>query len=130
MGIVLELLGTLFGELILQVLFEVVWGAIFHSKQLREFHPSAPTPGVVVAFVLIGAATGAASILAWPRLAIADPTLRLINLAVSPIICGVVMAVWGRAREHVGKPRTAFDYFVGGAALAVGVAAVRMLLAA
>ena len=82
----------------------------------------------VVAHALLGALMGLLSLLVLQRHLIRDPTMRLVNLAVSPWAAGAVMAFWRKHRRRI----PAFSrrvHFAAGALFAFAFALARFLAA-
>ncbi|HQR05757.1 MAG TPA: hypothetical protein PLN21_02990 [Gemmatales bacterium] len=97
--------------LILQVYFEIFFNAIIslpfdwvfsslHSEQEQENIKGCIYP---ILFVIVGAGCGWVSLLILPKLLIAIPALRLVNLIFAPLMSGgmaVYLASW---RQKEGK---------------------------
>ncbi len=110
MEFLFELLFQFFGELLLQFLVEVCFelGLRGLARGLRWV----PTPPIAAAWVTLGGvAAGALSLLLFPHSAIRNPTLRLVNLAVTPLLAGAAMMLVGRLRAKKGQALVRLDRF-------------------
>jgi hypothetical protein len=62
-----------------------------------------------IGFILCGAIAGGVSLLFFPKSPIANPVFRKVNLVVTPLLLGAIMASVGRAREKRGQTLVRLD---------------------
>lgn len=131
-----ELLSALFeilGDLLLQVVWEMIFGALGEtmSKAAKPKlgEPRAPLPFWVrfTGAAVFGAAAGGLSLLGWPSPLLKSDTLRLVSLIVSPLLAGLSMAAIGRWRERRNRPRIALQRFSTAWVFAFALAGVRFV---
>jgi hypothetical protein len=84
---VLEFLGELLFELAAQLLAELGLATL-----AAPFEKKPNSVLAILAYICFGAALGAVSIAIWPGHIVADPTRRLVNLALTPIAVGLSAA--------------------------------------
>ncbi len=134
MEIIFELLSSIFGFL-LQALFEILAQAVFEVlgevglRSLAEpFRRSKPTNPVLAGFgyLLYGAIAGGLSLL-LPRIFAVPRWLRLLNIAITPVACGFIMAKVGQIRERRGDKPVRLDTFAYGYLFALAMAVVRYI---
>lgn len=129
MGFVFEIIFQLFGELLLQAIFEMLVELGFHSLAdtfRRPRHPALSTLG----FLLWGTIAGGISLLIWPTSYIHEPTLRTINLVVTPVALGFAMMFVGRIRLKKGQQLVRLDQFGYAFVFAFAMSLVRFVWAA
>ncbi len=125
MEFLFELVGELFGELILPLLFEFVvegGGVLFQglAQALRRVHWAL----AALLFALLGALAGVASLALLPSLVLRQPASRAAYLALSPLVAGALaygLAKLGRRGGESGARRS----FVGWFCFALAYAIVR-----
>src|SRR3990167_6099120 len=101
MEIIFEILFGFFGELVLQLVGEILIELGLHS--LAEPFRKKPSPWLAaIAYALFGAAIGGLSLLAFPDYLMANKSLRVVNTALSPIVAGLSMAAIGKWRAKQG----------------------------
>lgn len=116
----------LLGELLLQAFGELIAELI--GRSLKEpFRRPAPISPVLAAFGygLFGAMAGALSLWLLPALFIDAPWLRAVNLIVTPVLAGLMMAQLGAWRERRDQPTIRLDSFAYGYVFALAMAVVR-----
>jgi hypothetical protein len=74
---------------------------------------------------LWGLMAGAISLAIIPAAFIGDPRLKLLNLLVTPVAVGLIMAALGRARAKRGAPLVPLDQFGYAFTFAFAMAVVR-----
>ena len=124
MEFLVEIILQFFGELLLQVVTQLIVEFGFHSLAApfrRAQNPIWP----IIGFTLWGAAIGAVSLWLFPRSFIQDPTFREINLFVTPVVVGIVMWVVGRIRLKKGQDLNHLDRFGYAFTLAFAMAFIR-----
>jgi hypothetical protein len=117
--LLLQLLGEFCCELGLRSLAEV-----FERRQVRN-------PWLAsVGYFLLGAAVGGISLLIVSSTVIHNSVLRVLNLFLTPILAGLVMAAIGLLRRRKGQYLVRLDRFGYGFVFAFGMALVRFSFAA
>ena len=127
--IVFWLLGLL-GELLLQVVFEVL--AEFGLRSLGEpwRRPREISPGfAALGYTIYGAVAGALSLLVFPVAMLLTPWMRVANLVVTPLLAGLVMSMMGAWRRRRGEDLIRLDRFSYGVLFALAMALVRFFFA-
>jgi hypothetical protein len=124
MEIIFEILFQFVGELLLQVVFEVL--AELGLRNAREPFKKPPNPLLAaVGYVLFGAIAGALSLWAFPALFIASHSGQLVNLVFTPIIAGATMTLLGAWRRRRDQDLIRLDKFAYGFLFALAMALVR-----
>jgi hypothetical protein len=116
-----ETIFTGAGEALIEGLARLI-GASFGRTDRQ--HPVAAGIGLV----MMGAALGCMSAVAWPYQVAGNGPLPGISLIVSPLLNGLALEAIGRWRDRHDKPRTYLSTFWGAATFAFAVAAVRFWL--
>ncbi len=124
----IEILLQFFGEFLLQVLAEgfLYFGVYSLAGPFRKI----PIPWLAaIGYAIFGAAFGGFSLFFVPSYFINDPNLRILNLIVTPLLAGALMAIPGllRAQSFGVSPR--IDRFVNGYLFALAFGLMRYLLA-
>lgn len=124
MELVFELIFQIFGEILLQVLFEILaeLGLRVLADPLRK--PRTPAFSIV-GYTLWGGIAGGMSLVLFPASAIQNPAFRAINLAVTPLAIGAIMALLGRTRDKRGQLLVRLDRFGYAYLFALSMALVR-----
>ncbi len=128
MALIVELIFTLFGELIFQIIIELLLEFGFQS--LAETVSSRKERNPYLAFFgycILGVIIGSISLLILPTLLLVGKTIAVINLIVTPIIAGIVMALMGKWRNRRGKELIRLDSFLYGFAFAFSLALTRFI---
>lgn len=124
----LELLFQLFGEIILQVVIEALAEAGLHA--LAEPFRRPPNRWLAaLGYLLLGAAAGGLSLLAFSAHLVTTPGLRIANLIITPVAVGLLMCVLGAWRARRGAPLLRIDKFAYGYLFALSLALVRFTFA-
>jgi len=117
----------LLGEFLLQVVVEALVELGLHS--LAEPFRRAPNPWLAaLGYLLFGALLGGLSLLVFPANFVPGPW-RIINLVVTPLAAGVLMALVGRWRANRGPDVLRIDRFTYGYLFALALALVRFSFA-
>jgi hypothetical protein len=125
MEIILEILFQVFGEFILQAIFELLWRGLALPFRRSSFaHPAL----VLFLYVLIGSVSGFVSVFLLPDALIAAPAIRIVNLILTPVALGFAFELLGRRRDKAGKERFALDRFSYGFTFAFVFGIVRYSL--
>ena len=125
MEFIFELLFEIFGELLLQIAFELLaeWGWRGLSAPLRKSpHPLAAGGG----YAVFGAIAGALSLWWFPKLFIASHVGRIVNVIVTPLLSGSAMAALGAWRRRHDRPTVLLDRFAYAFIFALAMALVRL----
>jgi hypothetical protein len=120
LGFIVEILLPLIGEISFEFLLRSL-GEPFVARERRN----AFTAGV--GYFLLGLILGAASLLIFPRSFVRSERFHGINLLITPVVSGLVMAAIGRWREREGKTLLRLDSFVYGFVFALAMALVRFV---
>ena len=130
MELILEVILQFFFELFLQILAEIFcelglrpFAEMFQRKQIRN-------PWLAsIGYFLVGAAVGGISLLFFKSTLIQNPSLRIVNLIVTPVLAGLVMLSIGWLRQKRGQYLVRLDRFGYGFIFAFGMALVRFMYA-
>ncbi len=128
MEFLLEALLQVVGEFLLQVLIEAVAELGFYSLKdtvKKSGNPLLSTLG----FFLWGLLAGGISLLLLPQSFIPNQTLRLLNLAVTPLATAEIMRQIGKLRDRRGQTLVGLDRFGYAFAFAFAMALVRFTFA-
>jgi hypothetical protein len=129
MEIIVEILLALFrviAEAVLQAVFEIL--AEFGLRSVREpFRRPKPLHPVLAAtgYAIFGAIAGGLSLWLFPTLFIDAEWLRIVNLVVTPVAAGGVMALVGAWRRRRDQELIRLDRFSYGFLFALAMALVR-----
>jgi hypothetical protein len=119
-----EFLLQIVGEIVVQVLVEALVELGLHS--LAEPFRKPANPWLAAAgYALFGAAAGGASIWLFPAHFVIGDTLRLLNLAVTPVAAGLFMCAMGAWRAKRGQVVLRIDRFSYGFLFAFSLALIR-----
>ena len=124
----MEFLFEFLAEVLLQMLFEAVAELGLHSLKFtfeRQRYPLLSALGIL----LSGAVAGGVSLWLFPHSFIANPSYRIANLLVTPLIAGAAMAFIGKFRETRGQFLVALDRFNYAFIFAFSMALVRLIFA-
>jgi hypothetical protein len=125
----LEALFSIFGELLIQLLGELLLEFGFHA--LAEPFRREPNPWLAaLAYAAFGAAAGGLSLWLLPTHLTPAGLMRTLNLMFTPIVAGLAMAALGAWRVRRGQPLLRIDRFLYGYVFALGLALVRFFFAA
>jgi FtsH-binding integral membrane protein len=124
-GVLLELLFGFLGELLLQVLAEVLFELGLRS--IATPFERSPNPYLAtVGYVLLGALAGALSLWAFPSLLIVSHVGRIANVVVTPLLAGGAMAALGAWRRRRDDQLVVLDRFAYGYLFSLVMALVRL----
>jgi hypothetical protein len=128
MDFLLELLIELFGGLVMEGLAELI--SRFGVAVLR---PQAKSEAVhlprAVVCELAGVAAGLISLLFARHHIITSPALRLLNLAITPLIMAYALVAWGKFLQRRDRDRTPLNRFVCAYGFAVCYMLIRFFFA-
>jgi hypothetical protein len=120
----LELLFELVFEVLLQIVIEILFELGLRST-IEPFR-KAPSPWLAaIGYVMFGAVAGGLSVLVMPQSLIHGDAMRLLNLAVTPVMAGLAMAALGAWRAKRGQQIFRIDRFSYGYLFALSMALVR-----
>lgn len=125
MEFILELLFEIFGEFILQFVFEALSEAglrLFRKPAQRS--PSSPWLAIA-GYALLGALCGGLSLWIFPSFFIQSHVGRGISLVVTPLLAAGAMALVGAWRRKRGEELIRLDRFTYGYVFAFAMAAIR-----
>jgi hypothetical protein len=111
----------LFGEILLEGLFELGLEGVKQARGRENRHPLVASLG----YLLLGAAIGVLWVWLVPGRILRGRALQGASLVLGPLFAGVVMEAWGRSRRAAGHATTNLATWYGGAAFALGIAVVR-----
>ena len=125
MEFIFELLFEIFGEFILQFIFEALSEVGLHVFRKRTERPP-PSPWLAVAgYVIVGAACGALSLWLFPGFFVKSHIGRVVSLIATPVLAGAAMSMLGAWRRKRGEELLRLDRFAYGYTFALAMAAVR-----
>lgn len=128
MEFLFEILFGFGGEFGLQVVFELL--AEFGIRGLRETASKEPRPWLAcIGHVILGAVCGGLSLLVFPKLFLATPLERGLNLGLTPIAAGGAMFALGRWRERREQRLVRLDRFAYGYVFALAMSLMRFWFA-
>jgi hypothetical protein len=130
--IILQAFGwvlQVFGELLLQLVFEALAELIGHSvkEPFRRPHPVRPWLAAI-GYLIFGTAAGGLSIWLVPDLFIKAQWLRGANLLLTPLAAGFIMEAIGSWRALHEKEVLRLETFAYGFCFAFAIAVVRYVL--
>jgi cytochrome bd-type quinol oxidase subunit 2 len=115
----LEIVFSLIGELFM----DLGWDAVFHAVETKKRRDATTA---AIGWFSLGLLMGGISAWIHPAHVFHSEKTRLAILIGAPLLAGVMMHLYGRARRRRrGKVRSSLATFVGGAAFALGIHLVR-----
>ena len=126
MELIFEFVFQVFGEFLLQAVFELLYELGFRSLADTIKRPRSPSLSAI-GFLLWGAMAGGLSLLIFPASPTDDPMLRQINLFVTPVVVGIGMMLLGRLREKKGQQLVRLDRFGYAFVFAFSMALMRFI---
>jgi uncharacterized membrane protein len=127
--IIIQVLGwifEIFGELLIQAVGELIFELLGHCIKEPFRRPKPVHPWVAaIAYAAFGAVAGAISLWLLPTLLISAHWLRIVNLFLTPLVLGVLMAVLGAWRQRQALEIIRLDKFSYGFCFAFSMAVVR-----
>lgn len=122
LGWVLQFLGELLLQACSELLAELFGRSLFEPfRRPKPLHPWLAALG----YLIFGAMAGGLSLWLLPVLFISAPWLRLINLLLTPLIAGLLMARLGSWRRRQEQETSRLDTFSYGFLFALAMALVR-----
>jgi hypothetical protein len=130
MEFLFELIFEIFGEFILQFIFEALSELGLHLfRRPSQREPARPWLAVA-GYVLLGLGCGALSLWIFPGFFVKSHVGRVVSLVVTPVLAGLSMAALGAWRRRRGDELLRLDRFAYGYAFALAMAAVRFAFGA
>lgn len=128
--LVFWLLGLL-GELLLQVVFEVLaeFGLRSLGEPFRRTRDATSPWLATLGYTIYGAIAGGLSLLVFPLAVLQNPVARIANLAITPLLSGLAMSLMGAWRRRRGDDLIRLDRFSYGVMFALAMALVRYFFA-
>jgi len=117
--LVLELVAQAFIEVLAEIGLRVLGEPFRRTQPIDPFWAGA-------GYMVYGAIAGGLSLL-LPRMFTIPCSLRILNLIITPVVCGFIMAKVGQLRERRGNRPIRIDTFMYGYLFALAMAAVRFL---
>jgi len=129
MEIIFEIIFSFFGEILIQLIFELFAEAGFTA--ISKTRKPAESPILAgIGYFLLGLIAGGVSLLIYKNQFIADPGLQIMNLIFTPIFIGLIMMQIRKGKVKYGKVVTRLDSFTYGAVFAFAMGLVRYIWAA
>ena len=124
---ILSALAELLFEFLFELFLEAIVGLIVRAAR-SLFSNAAFSPTFAAAFyLLLGCASGAASLLLFPHPIFHPSKLHGISLLISPILTGLAMSQVGTLLRRNGRETVRIESFGYGFAFALGFAIVRLI---
>ena len=120
---VIQFVFELVVQLVAELLGEAIGRGAAAAWRRRPPHPAFSA----AAYLLFGALFGAISLWLLPEHFIEPPWARWLNLLLTPVAAGVVMALVGAWRRERGLAVIRLDTFLYGYVFALGMAGVRFI---
>lgn len=122
----MEVLFEIFGELLIQLLFEALAQAGIHAFRNPDRLPAAQNPWLVgCGYALLGAICGAATLIFLPHYLLHSGGTRWVYLLLAPVAAGAGSTVIGILRTRDKAQRLGLDRFAYGYVFALAFALVR-----
>ena len=124
MEFIFELLFEFFGELLLQIVFELLAELGWRGVS-APFRKSAHPLVAGIGYAVFGAIAGGLSLWWFPNLFIASHLGRVANVVVTPLLAGTAMALLGAWRRRRDQQTGLLDRFAYAFIFAMAMALVR-----
>lgn len=126
MEVLVELLFEVFGEAILQAVFEALAEVGIHLARGRVDHAQSRSKWrLMLGYPLLGAMVGGISLLVFSHSLAHSPGARMATLLIAPIVAAATTVALGRWRARRGQEGVAIDRMAYAYLFALGFAAVR-----
>lgn len=115
-------------EIILEILAEIFIQILFELGSHSLIEPFRKKPNAVwslIGYLIFGAVAGGVSCIFFKELLVKDTPFQVLNLFVTPVVSGYIMAILGKFREKKGVELIRMDKFAYGFAFAFAMALVR-----
>lgn len=129
MEAIFEVLFEVFGEILLQVVFEALAQAGVHLVRNPDLPPREHSPWLkATGYCLFGAIGGGISLIVAPHSFLHHPALRIAYLLIAPVAIGALLAAIARWRSrHSDRPLLDIDRFGNGWLFALTFAFIRFM---
>jgi len=132
MEIILGVLISCFesaAEMFLQVIFQFLaeFMGVNVAGYFRRSTDASPTFSAI-GYLLYGTLVGGVGFLLIPNLFILPHWVRIANLILTPIVCGMIMASWGKHKRRFGRKVIKLDSFWYGFLFALAMVSSRYVL--
>ena len=124
MEFIVELILELFGEVLLQIVFEALAEAGLHVVRRSDRPPAHPAL-LAFGYALLGLIAGAVSLWVLPHSLMHTRNGRIACLLLAPVASGLAMGLLGAWRQRRGQAVVGLDRFAYGYLFALGMALVR-----
>jgi hypothetical protein len=124
----LEFLFEILGEFLLQAILEFFFELSVHAGWKPDRKPTNPWVAAI-GYTVLGAVLGWLSLLVFPSYLVTSEPMRILNLILTPIAAGLLMAAMGAWRAQRGQPVLRIDKFAYGYLFAFALALVRFAAA-
>lgn len=126
----LEVIFEIFGELLLQVIFESLAQAGVHVVRNPDKLPKAHSLWLIIpGYILFGLIAGGISLWLFPDYLIRGKAAQIGYLVLGPVAAGAAVAAIGYWRSQRGVPRYGIDRFACGYVFALSFALLRFVVA-
>ena len=129
-GVILIAIAEFLGELLAELIAEVVVAVIVRFfRKIVERSLAIPSMFAVPAYFILGCAFGFLSVLLLPHPIVRPSRIHGINLLISPVATGLVMAFLGWELRRREKQAVRIESFKYGFTFALGMAVIRLVFA-
>ncbi|MCP3851290.1 MAG: hypothetical protein GY694_13770 [Gammaproteobacteria bacterium] len=126
MELIFEFIFSIFGELLLQIMVEVLIELGFNGVASTFQNRKNRSPLLAfIGYSILGGLAGALSLWVVPHQVIESEAFALLNLFITPIVAGLLMSYLGYLRKRKGKDVIRLDSFIYGFTFAFAMALVR-----
>ncbi|MHB8859100.1 MAG: hypothetical protein ACYC6Z_06405 [Thermoleophilia bacterium] len=123
-GALFELFIDALGQVIFQILAEIGMRSLMEPFRKIKL-PNLSNPVLAgIGYSLYGAIAGGLSLL-LPKMFVLPEWLRILNIVVTPVVCGFTMVMIGQFRQRRGERVIRIDTFLYGYLFALAMAFVR-----
>ena len=129
MEFIFELLFEIFGEILIQIVFQALAEVGLHFIRRPDAPPKSPWM-LGFGYAVLGAIVGGISLWLHPASLIHSSLGRIANLVLGPIAAGLAMALIGTWRQRQGQQLLGLDRFSYGFVFALAAGLVRFYGAA
>ncbi len=129
MELIFEIVFQFVFEVLLQIVVEALVEVGFHGLRATFKKPINPW-FASIGYCILGVVAGGVSLWLFPTLFIRSHTMQMLNVAVSPIFIGLVMALLGAWRKGRGSEIVRLDRFTFAYLFALTMALTRFILGA
>lgn len=129
MEFVFELVWSIVGELVIQIVAQLSIELGFHSVGEILVEKKDRNPYIAfIGYIVLGVIIGGISLGLYPELLIDSPKLALANLILTPILLGLLMAIIGFVLNKKGKRRLRLESFSYGYVFAFSIGLIRYVV--